>query len=1123
MRYIADLHIHSHFSIATSGECDPLHLFEAAARKGINLVGTGDFTHPGWREELTQSLEPDGGSGLFRLKPELECQARNRLPGPVRDAVVRFVLSSEISSIYKKGGRARKVHNVILMPSLEAASALSNRLERIGNIRSDGRPILGLDCRELLAMSLEANPDCCFIPAHIWTPHFSVFGSKSGFERMEDCYGDLTEAIYAVETGLSSDPPMNWRLSALDRFALVSNSDAHSPDKLAREANLLDSELSWEGLTGALRSRDPMRFLGTLEFFPEEGKYHYDGHRACGVRLHPEEAAALGGRCPVCRGKLTGGVYGRVVELADRPDGARPACARQFERLVPLREILAEMLDAGPSTKKTETLLERVIAGLGPELDVLRLVPLEDIARVAGPLAAEAVRRTRAEELSIDPGYDGEFGTVRIFGPGERESGAGQIFFLGPEKVSVPAGKSCLEQKTGYELKPDLADRRSFAATAEPGPPDPLAALDKSQREAVTFHGAGPLAVAAGPGTGKTRCLAARVLYLIHELKAPPGRIAAITFTNRAAAEMRSRIENMAAGLETVATLPFTGTFHSWCLDRLTRILGHAPAVLDENERLELIRECLEPGGRLKAAQIAGNISLAAARLESPDSYRGPESVRVVWTAYRALCNRLGVLDFDSLITETVNHLSRDVKELEKARLDSSWLLVDEFQDVNPAQYALVRLLAGLSGEGLFVIGDPNQSIYAFRGATPDVFDRLRTDYPEARIMTLDTNYRCCPVVSRASAALIEAGGSPWSAPESAGGPEIQVRMIRCPSETAEAIAVVREVSRLAGGASMLEAHGQGRAGRAGDGGTDDCAYSFADMLVVARTAALLEEMERAFVLEGLPCRVRGSRAFLSDREVQGLLAVLRLTASPRDDFHFRIVSRLTGLDPESEYYSLVSRSAEEHNRSMLAELKSHISREVPLSRNGEKAARLLVLLDRCRRDIDRIPPAALLESLTGEIFPKRESHPEPLKQLLSVAQEFSSARDFLRRVSLQAEGDLERSTGRAAAEAVTLSTMHAAKGLEFPVVFVCALEEGLVPLAREGCDPAEERRLLYVSLTRAGQRLYLSSAARRMLRGQTVEAPWSPFLADIPDTFLSAYSPLPPRRRPPDRQLNLL
>ncbi len=1123
MLYVADLHIHSHFSIATSGECDPVHLFEAAARKGIQLVGTGDFTHPGWRSELAETLEPDNGSGLLRLKPELERQVRRRLSGPAASATVRFVLSSEISSIYKRGGRARKVHNVILMPSLEAAARLSERLERIGNIRSDGRPILGLDCRDLLAMSLEAEPDCCFIPAHIWTPHFSVFGSKSGFDRMEDCYGDLTGAIYAVETGLSSDPPMNWRLSALDRFALVSNSDAHSPDKLAREANLIDDELSWKGLTGALRSRDPQRFVGTLEFHPEEGKYHYDGHRACGVRLHPDEAAALGGRCPVCGGKLTGGVYGRVVELADRPDGAHPAAARYYEHLVPLREILAEVLDAGPATKKTESLLQRVLSNLGQELEVLRHTPLEDIARLAGPLAAEAVRRSRAGELSVDPGYDGEFGTVRIFAPGERDSGAGQMFFFAAESAPPNEAPTPASGPARPAVKAPRTEQPAVVVETT-GSTDPLAALDPAQRAAVEHDGDSPVAVAAGPGTGKTRCLAARVLHLLRERGVSPGSITAITFTNRAAEQMHTRIESQAGALlEGRAGRMFVGTFHAWCLECLSRVLGRTPVLLDENERLDLLRECLEPGGGARLAQVSEAISLAVSRLESPDSYRGPEAVRAAWTAYRSLCGRLGVLDFDSLIAETVRLLSEDPQALAAARAGANQLLVDEFQDVNPAQYELVRWLAGPGGAGLFVIGDPNQSIYAFRGAVPDIFERLKDDYPAALVLSLSTGYRCSPVVTRAAGALIAAGGSPWAAPQAAGGPETPLRQMRCPSETAEAIAVVREVTRLAGGASMLEAHGQGRAGRHSGTDEDDCDYSFGDVLVVARTGALLEELERAFVVEGLPCRVRASRSFLADREVQGLLALLRLAATAQDNLHFRGALRLAGLDPEGEYFARLAQNAAEHGRPLLAELKAQISREVPLSRHGEKAARFLELVDRCRRDLDRLPPNALLESLAGELLPRRPGRPEPLEHLLRVAEPFTGAREFLRRVALQAEGDLERSSGRAAAEAVTLSSMHAAKGLEFPVVFICGLEAGQLPLEREGCDPAEERRLLYVAMTRAGRRLYLTSSARRLLHGRTLEAGWSPLVADIPAECLETFAPLPPRRRPPDRQLDLL
>ena len=416
LKYLADLHLHSHYSMATSRDLDPEHLFEAAALKGITLVGSGDFTHPGWRNEMDSCFQhaPDG-SGLYCLESEIESEVRDSLPDNVRDSVVRFVPTAEISSIYKKNGRTRKVHNVVVMPSLEAAERLSTALDRVGNIRSDGRPILGLDCRDLLEMCLEACEDVCFIPAHIWTPHFSVFGSKSGFDSLEECFEDLTGHIYALETGLSSDPPMNWRLSALDRYAMVSNSDAHSPDKLAREANIFDTELSYDGFTSALKDRDPERFVGTLEFYPEEGKYHLDGHRACGVRLTPEQSAEYGGRCPSCGGKITGGVVGRVIELADRPEGTRPDSARHFESLVPLREVLAECLGKGPKTKTVQSELDRIRETFGPEMHILRSVPIDQIEKTFGDIIAEAISRVREGRLTIESGYDGEFGRVKIF------------------------------------------------------------------------------------------------------------------------------------------------------------------------------------------------------------------------------------------------------------------------------------------------------------------------------------------------------------------------------------------------------------------------------------------------------------------------------------------------------------------------------------------------------------------------------------------------------------------------------------------------------------------------------------------------------------------------------------
>jgi uncharacterized protein (TIGR00375 family) len=301
--FIADLHIHSKYSRATSSQCVPEVLELWARRKGLHLLGTGDFTHPKWREELREKLVP-AEEGLYRLTEDARISEDNAYAGNE----VRFIVSGEISCIYKKNGRVRKVHSVILLPGLEYAKALSNRLETSFNLHSDGRPILGLDCRDLLEITLEACPEAIFIPAHIWTPHFSLFGAYSGFDRIEECFEDLTGHISALETGLSSDPPMNWRLSMLDRFALVSNSDAHSPANLAREANIFDTELSYPHIARALNGRDADAFYGTIEFFPEEGKYHWDGHRACGVCQRPADTKAAGGICPVCGGRITVGV-----------------------------------------------------------------------------------------------------------------------------------------------------------------------------------------------------------------------------------------------------------------------------------------------------------------------------------------------------------------------------------------------------------------------------------------------------------------------------------------------------------------------------------------------------------------------------------------------------------------------------------------------------------------------------------------------------------------------------------------------------------------------------------------------------------------------------------------------
>ena len=408
MKMIADLHIHSRFSMATSKEGTPENLDFWARKKGISLIGTGDFTHSVWREELKERLVSEG-NGLYRLRDEYVKEESRKFPGEG----TRFVVSGEISSIYKKNGKTRKVHNVILLPSLEAADAMAQRLEKIGNIHSDGRPILGLDSHDLLEMMLDVCPEGILVPAHIWTPHFSVLGAKSGFDSVEECFEELAPYIHALETGLSSDPAMNWRISKLDRYQLVSNSDAHSPSKLGREANLLDIDCSYEGLYRAIQTGEGLE--GTVEFFPEEGKYHFDGHRKCGVSLSPVEAERLGGICPVCGKKLTMGVDHRVEQLADRAEGFVKKDGKKYESLVPLPEVISACMGYSTASKKVQGCFEQLIQTLGTEFDILRNVPSEDIKSCAGERIAEGIENVRTGNVKRIPGYDGEYGKIELF------------------------------------------------------------------------------------------------------------------------------------------------------------------------------------------------------------------------------------------------------------------------------------------------------------------------------------------------------------------------------------------------------------------------------------------------------------------------------------------------------------------------------------------------------------------------------------------------------------------------------------------------------------------------------------------------------------------------------------
>ncbi len=411
---VVDLHTHSHYSRATSKDCTFEGLYRWGKLKGITVIGTGDFTHPAWFEEMRAKLEP-AEQGLFKLKDELAAPIDAALPPSVRGQTIRFVPSVEIAAIYSKGGKVRKLHQLIVMPSFEGVSELNARLERIGNLKADGRPILGIDAKELLRHALEVNPEALYIPAHIWTPWFGLFGSKSGFDSIAEAYEELAPEIRAIETGLSSDPAMNWRIEDLDGVTITSHSDAHSPAKLGREATVVQSALTYNDVIGAIKTGDK-RFIGTIEFFPEEGKYHSDGHRACNVRFTPEETKKHAGICPVCNKPLVVGVENRLQALAGRSEGYKPTNAKRTKYIIPLVEIIAELRGVrSTSGKAVVAEYHEVLERLGNEFDVLRSVPVGAIEAAGFKLLALAIERLRSGDVLRDPGYDGVYGTIKVF------------------------------------------------------------------------------------------------------------------------------------------------------------------------------------------------------------------------------------------------------------------------------------------------------------------------------------------------------------------------------------------------------------------------------------------------------------------------------------------------------------------------------------------------------------------------------------------------------------------------------------------------------------------------------------------------------------------------------------
>jgi DNA helicase II / ATP-dependent DNA helicase PcrA len=1039
MGFHADLHVHSKYSRATSRDLDLEHLAAWACRKGIGVVATGDFTHPAWCAELKQKLvaaEP----GLFRLRSDIEQAVAQTLPAACRTPV-RFMLEVEISTIYKKADRTRKIHHLIYAPDFETVDRISARLGRIGNIASDGRPILGLDSRDLLEIALESGPHAYLVPAHIWTPWFAALGSQSGFDSIAECYGDLADRIFAVETGLSSDPPMNWRVSFLDHYRLTSNSDAHSPGKLGREATTFDCELDYFAIKHALETG--CGYVGTVEFFPDEGKYHLDGHRKCEVRLSPKETLAHGGRCPVCGEPLTIGVEHRVEVLADRSEAQAlpPPSAGTVSNLVPLPEILSELTASGAASRAVARGYDQAIGKLGAELSILQSVPVEDIARAGSSLLAEAITRLRAGKVISEAGYDGEYGVIRLFEENElARLTAGGLLFDAPisRRAASEAPKPVVTGKAPADDGETTAPARPrLRLVSSQAAPPLLSQLDDDQRSAAETVD-GPLLLVAGPGSGKTRTLTYRIAHLIAARSVAPEACLAITFTRRAAAEMRERL---AALLPDRAEQVAIHTFHSLGLSILrenpsTASLHRGFRVAGEVERAALLAETLDVSTS-KAERLLRAISKGKRAHGRPDDGAGEAA------AYSRTLATRNWIDFDDLVALPALALSQDSALAALYRSRWPWISVDEFQDVDAQQYRLLELLAPPAAN-LCVIGDPNQAIYGFRGADASCFDRFRQDYPAARIVHLKRNYRSTGTIVTAAAQVI---ASRADEPIAEIVREMQERIAihTAPSERAEAESVVKAIEEMIGGHSFFSID-SGRAIRA-----PESQRSFADFAVLYRTetqsAALCEALERS----GIPYKRNSHRPLMDEPAVRALLEEL-------------------GEDGEAT--------------TLADELRAAAARLAEQGDAGVMTAfqRLVALGEACGNDRMRLKDAAAL----------------------TTDAEFWDAR----------------------ADRVSLLTLHAAKGLEFPVVFIVGLEDGLLPLHWNEPDEAamaEERRLFYVGMTRAKDRLILSHARQRLWRGRLRTLEPSPFLRDIEAELVKHQPAQAWRGKPQDRQLKLL
>jgi uncharacterized protein (TIGR00375 family) len=1112
MKVFADLHVHSKYSRATAKHLNLENLYRFAKIKGLSIVATGDFTHPVWFSEIAEKLEPDE-TGLLRLRKPLAMECDKTVP-PACKGDVYFILESEISNIYKKNGKTRKNHNLLFFPNLETASELNTTLDRIGNIHSDGRPILGLDTRNLLEIVMKISDQAFLIPAHIWTPWFSLLGSKSGFDSLTECFEDLTPYVFAVETGLSSDPEMNWRVSALDDVTLISNSDAHSPEKLGREATIFNIEPSFASIRDALSKKDPKGFSGTVEFFPEEGKYHLDGHRKCHVRFIPEESIRNGLVCPNCCKPLTLGVLHRIEELSDRKKGERPETIHPFNRILPLTDILAQVLGTGSGSKKVIESYHQVISRIGPELKVLLDAQENELDFHGIPFLWEAIRRMRENEISILPGYDGEFGTIQIFSAHEKREISGQTpLFISQHPVKIPPERNSEQEGGSIPNNRKPLEPKAYPIDCKQ---NEVLHLTERQRFAIKDESQSMMIV-AGPGTGKTHTITRRIIFMIREKKVSPQSILAITFTNKAADEMRERISSLLTGYP---FLPYVTTFHSFCYAVLKENAIHFPVqplsqILDDTDQKRVvdvaIRWSQKRGFVINETPDAVSLWIGLAKqhglsprddLSSVVPEGKIESFRMIFSYYEKLLLIQNYMDYEDLINRTITLFSSFPKRRKDYQKRYPFIFVDEYQDINSGQYQLIRLLypEDQDNRQLCVIGDPHQSIYGFRGSDVRYFNHFVIDYPNAQICRLDENFRSTQTILNVSNQIIGKNRDhPFLSERSIRNEGIQpIPVLENKTEKEESESITRMIEELTGGTGYFSID----SGRI-DGSASDAPKSFSDIAVLYRTGKQASAIADAFEAAGIPYQLVSKKDI--NPKLQGVVSLFKIIEKKGSFIDLERGLNLMGSGVGKK--GIAAFQEECINKGMDVKTGLEYLIKFPsegMNRNDQ--IRLVSFAKRCHRLQDQLAGFDTRGKLLSlfSIVPITQDPIEKAtieKSLNTLMERMSwngnTEDEFFISISLQRDTDLHD----ARAEKVSLMTMHAAKGLEFKVVFIAGCENGLIPFigpVMQRIDLEEERRLFYVAVTRAKENLILSWAKSRVIFGERQVREISPYILEI-------------------------